>query len=132
MADVKKVLIVDDEADAVAIAEAMLSDIGGVVTVSANDSDAGLAKARAEKLDLIILDVQMPGKNGFDLFADLKRDEATKDIPVIMLTGVESKTGIGFSAKDMQAFLGAKPDAYLDKPVEPETLQTTVKQLLGL
>ena len=132
MADAKSVLIVDDEQDAVDIVEAMLSDIEGVSTMSANDGDDGLSKAKEAKPDLVILDVQMPGMNGFDVFAELKKDDATKAIPVIMLTGVAEKTGIGFSGKDMKDFIGKEPDAYIEKPVEAEKLQQTVSQLLEL
>jgi len=132
MSDVRKVLIVDDEADSVAITESMLSEIEGLDVLSANDGDSGLAKAKEVDPDLMILDVQMPGKSGFDVFSELRRDDATKGIPVIMLTGVEEKTGIGFSSEEMGDFLGEKPQAYIEKPVDAEALQSTVKRLLGL
>ena len=92
----------------------------------------GLEKAKEAKPDLIILDVQMPGKSGFDLFSELDKDESTKDIPVVMLTGVEEKTGIGFSAKSMGEFFGKEPAAYIEKPVDATELQNTVSKLLGL
>jgi CheY-like chemotaxis protein len=128
----KKVLIVDDEPDAVDITEAVLSEIEGVTSSSANDGNSGLAAAKESKPDLIILDVQMPDKSGFDVFADLQKDESTKDIPVIMLTGVKEKVGIGFSADQMKEFLGHEPAAYVEKPVDAEKLQGIVTKLLGL
>ncbi len=82
--------------------------------------------------DLVILDVQMPGKGGFDVFAEMKQDEASADIPVIMLTGVAEKTGMAFSSQEMGDFLGREPDAYIEKPVDPATLQQTVSRVLGL
>lgn len=130
--DEKKVLIVDDEPDAIDIAEAMLSEIDCITVLSANDGESGLAKAREAIPDLIILDVQMPGKSGFDVFADLKRDDATKNIPVVMLTGVGDRTGLSFSADEMKEFLGSEPEAYIEKPVDAETLQKTVSKVLGL
>jgi CheY-like chemotaxis protein len=132
MSDEKKVLIVEDEPDAVAIVEAMLSEIGGIVTLSANDGPSGLEKARETVPDLIILDVQMPGKSGFDVFSELKKDESLKDTPVIMLTGVKEKTGLGFSAEAMDEFFGRGPEAYIEKPVDAVKLQTTVSRLLGV
>ena len=132
MSDEKRILIVDDEPDAVEITEAMLSEIEGITTMSANDGASGLAKAQESVPDLIILDVQMPGKSGFDVFPELKKGEKTKDIPVIMLTGVGEKTGLGFSARHMEEYLGTEPEAYIEKPVDAETLQKTVKKLLGL
>ena len=132
MSDAKTVLIVDDEPDAVEFATAALGELEGIVVLSAGDGLSGLAKAKEVGPDLIILDVQMPGKEGFDVFVDLKKDEATRDIPVVMLTGVAEKVGIGFSAKDMKEFLGGEPQAYLEKPINPVDLQDTVRRLLGL
>ena len=131
MPNEKRVLIVDDESDAIDIVEAMLSEIEGVSTFSANDGDSGLKKAKEVNPDLIILDIQMPGKNGFDVFCELKKTESTKDIPVIMLTGIEEKTGIRFSSPSMEEFLGTPPDAYIEKPVDAVTLQNTVIKLIG-
>ena len=132
MADEKRVLIVEDDADTIDILEAMLSEIGGVTTLSANDGNRGLDKARATKPDLIILDVMMPGKTGFQVFSELKHDESLKDTPVVMLTGIKEQTGLGFSAEDMKQYLGSEPQAYIEKPVDAVTLQRTVSRLLGL
>ena len=132
MSEMKMVLVIDDEPDAIQIVETMLSEVEGVVVESANDGDSGLARVRESKPDLILLDVQMPGKSGFDVFIDLKQDSATADIPVVMLTCVADKTGLRFSSNDMGEFLGKEPDAYIEKPVDPATLQATVSKLLGL
>lgn len=122
----------DDEPDAVEITETMLSEIGGLSTISAYDGESGLELARTAHPDLIILDIQMPGINGFEVFTELKKDESTKTIQVIMLTVVEKKTGIGFSTEDMKSFLGISPEAYIEKPVDAVTLQQTVSRLLEL
>lgn len=132
MKNEKKVLIIDDEPDAIDITEAMLSEIEGITSLSANDGNSGLAEAKTSKPDLIILDVQMPDKSGFDVFLELKKDELTKDIPVIMLTGVREKVGMGFSAEQMKEFLGNEPAAYVEKPIDAEKLQGMVSRLLGL
>ena len=132
MSETKTVLIIDDEPDAIQIVETMLSEVEGVAVVSAPDGDSGLAKVRESKPDIILLDVQMPGKDGFDVFAELKSDETTADIPVVMLTGVADKTGLRFSSDEMGEFLGKEPDAYIEKPVDPATLQETVSKILGL
>jgi two-component system alkaline phosphatase synthesis response regulator PhoP len=132
MSEKKLVMIVDDEPDAIAFAEDVLSDLEGVETVTANDGDSALAKIRERKPDMVILDVQMPGKNGFAVFSELRADEATRDLPVAMLTGVAEKEGISFSAADMGEFLGAEPQAYIEKPVDPDKLQQAVTEVLGL
>jgi len=132
MSDEKRVLIVDDEPDAIDIIETMLSEISGLITLSANDGNSGLEKAKETRPDLIILDVQMPGKSGFKVFSELKKDESLKNTPVVMLTGIKEKTGLGFSAEDMEEYLGSEPEAYIEKPVDAATLQNTVSRLLGV
>jgi CheY-like chemotaxis protein len=132
MSDAKTVLIVDDEIDTIDIMNAMLSDIEGIVTISTQDPDAVLETAKTQNPALIMLDVQMPEKSGFDVFAELQKDAATASIPVVMVTGVAEKTGLPFSAEDMQEFLGSEPAAYLEKPVDAATLQATVSRVLGV
>ena len=130
MPETKTVLIVDDEADVIEFVSLALEDIAGIATISATDGKSGLAKAKEARPDLIILDVEMPGRDGFLVFHDLKRDEATRGIPVIMLTGIRQKAGIGFTGADMGKFMDAEPDAYLEKPVDPAQLRQLVAGLL--
>jgi CheY-like chemotaxis protein len=132
MAENKKVLIIDDEPDATAFSEAMLSELGDFEIVTACNGLEGLQKAEAIKPDLIILDVQMPVMNGFQVFKELKRKDDTENIPVIMLTGIASTTGLRYDAKDMGITLGSEPNAFIDKPVEPEEFHKTVSEILGL
>ncbi len=126
----KKVLIADDEADVRAFVEAALEDDHYAI-IEAADGEAAVAAAKAERPDLVILDVQMPKKNGFEVFDDLRHDDATKAIRVVMLTGIKQRTGIGFSAKDMGQYYESEPEAFIDKPVDPGTLRDTVARLLA-
>lgn len=132
MSENKTVLIVDDEPDAVAFAEAVVSEIDGCATLSASDGASGIAKAREAKPDLILLDVQMPGQSGFEVFGELGKDALTRDIPVIMLTGIADKTGLPFSGDDMNDYYGRKPAGYIEKPAEPEQVEAEVRKALGL
>jgi len=125
----KKVLIADDEADMQAFVQAALEEDGHQILTAA-DGQAALKMARAERPDLIILDVQMPKKSGFDVFEELRWDEATKSIPIIMLTGINQRPGPKFTAKDMTLYYESSPDAFIEKPVDPETLRNTVNRLL--
>ncbi len=126
----KKVLVVDDDQSAVAFVrgalEAQKYEVSG-----AGDGLAGLAQARQEPPDLIILDVYMPRQPGFYTLRDLKADPKTKNIPVIMLTGVSNRLGITFSTQDLYDFMGIEPDAYLEKPVDPMFLRRVTDRLLG-
>jgi CheY-like chemotaxis protein len=132
MPDEKKILIVDDEQDITDIIETVLSQLDGISTTSEHDGASGLEKAKELLPDLIILDVMMPEKNGFEVFGELKKSDTAKNIPVIMLTSVAEKTNINFSADDMEGYLGTPPEAYIEKPVEPAVLQKTVSNILGL
>ena len=125
-----KVLVVDDEPDAVEFVRAVMEEAGYQV-VTASDGVEGLEKAAKEKPDLVLLDVQMPRKDGFVAFTEMRQDPQLKAIPVVMLTGVGERTGIRFSAEDMGDYLGEEPDAYVEKPVDPEVLQETVRKLLS-
>ncbi|MCK5327145.1 MAG: response regulator [Candidatus Latescibacteria bacterium] len=127
----KKILVVDDEPDAVEFVTEILSDLEGVSVISAADGVEGLEKAKTEGPDLIVLDVQMPKKDGFSMFSDLKQDPVTKDISVIMLTGVTARMGLKFSAEDMGEYMGAEPEAYIEKPIDPGALLQAAKKILG-
>ncbi len=125
-----RILVVDDERDSIDFVTAVL-EREDVEFLTAYDGEAGLKLARLQKPDLIILDVQMPKKDGFTVFAELKHDEALKDIPVIMLTGIAEKTGVGFSESIMGDLIGHIPEGYVEKPVEPAVLQATVAEVLA-
>ena len=126
----KKVLVVDDDQSAVAFVRGALEAEKYEVS-GAGDGLAGLAQARRELPDLIILDVYMPRQPGFYTLRDLKADPKTKNIPVIMLTGVSDRLGITFSTQDLYDFLGIEPDVYLEKPVDPLFLRQVADRLLG-
>ena len=118
-------LVVDDEAVTRDFIRAILESIDWKV-IEAPDGQSALKAAAEQKPQLILLDVQMPGESGFTTYADLRQNQATADIPVIMVTGIAEKTGLRFSGKAMGEYIGKEPEAYLEKPVDPETLKSTV------
>jgi CheY-like chemotaxis protein len=126
----KKVLIVDDEPDAIDFTQEIVEGEGHTV-VTASDGSKGLAAMRRENPDLVILDVQMPDMDGFEVFQQMKRDDALKAIPVVMLTGIKEKVGIGFSADEMKDYMGERPADYIEKPIDPEKLKAALKKVLG-
>ncbi len=130
-AQLKKVLVVDDDQSVVAFVSTALGPEKYEV-VGVGDGLAGLSQARMEPPDLIILDVYMPRQPGFYTLRDLKDDHKTKNIPVIMLTGVGKRLGIAFSTQDIYDFLGIEPDIYLEKPVDPMYLRQVTDRLLGM
>jgi CheY-like chemotaxis protein len=126
----KKVLVVDDEQDAIDFAKEVLEGEGYTI-VTAIDGSKGLAAMRREKPDLVILDVQMPEMDGFEVFQEIAKDEELKGTPVVMLTGIKEKVGMGFSGKEMKQYMGQKPTDYVEKPIDPAKLTETVNKILG-
>lgn len=88
----------------------MLLESAGHSVLSAVDAEAGLAMARAELPDLILMDVQLPGMDGLEATAILRRDDATRAIPVIALTALAMKG-------DEERIRAAGCDGYIAKPL---------------
>lgn len=125
----KTVLIIDDDWDCIQYASAILNK-EGISSIFAANGKEGLDKAKKEKPDLILLDVQMPLMDGMEVFENLSKDESTKGIPVIMVTGIREKVGIDFELKDMEKLYGEKPQGYIEKPVVPRELIKKVRKYL--
>jgi len=130
MSDGAMILVADDEQECIDFVQDALADTPHRV-IAAHDGAEALAAAREHRPGLIILDVQMPQRNGFEVFAALRADEALASIPVIMLTAVAEKTGMAFTGADMGDFMESAPEAYVDKPIEPVVLVQTVNRLLA-
>lgn len=120
-----KILVVDDEADVRAFICTVLQDNGATV-VEASDGDAALEVARRERPDLITLDITMPGKDGGEVFAELRKDPALKDIPVCIIS----------AHPDLRRLIYQRsvrpPDGYLDKPIDEKGLLLNVRKTLAL
>jgi CheY-like chemotaxis protein len=125
-----KIMIVDDDPDYINVVKTILEREQYTV-VTAGDKTEGMEKIRAEKPDLAILDVMMHAwQDGFEMSRQLKKDPQFKNMPVLMLTAVENRTGIGFkSTAGDPTWLPV--DVFLDKPVEPDVLLSEVKKLLS-
>jgi DNA-binding response OmpR family regulator len=97
----------------------------GYRTKSALDGETGLAFAKKEKPDLILLDLILPKKDGFEVLAELKKDEETKNIPVIVLTNLEG-------TEDVEKALELGATTYLVKAnYELEEVVQKIKQVLS-
>jgi two-component system phosphate regulon response regulator PhoB len=117
-----RVLVVDDEPDITALVAYHLAKAGFRVSTAANGPDA-LKAAREERPDVIILDVMLPGVSGYDVLAELRRQDETRDVGVIMLTARREEA-------DRIRGLSLGADDYLTKPFSPAELALRVNALL--
>jgi DNA-binding response OmpR family regulator len=119
----KTILVVDDDPEIVTMVSLRLGKRGYRV-LTAVDGVEALVSAKRDHPDLVILDVMMPGKNGWEVARAIRTDPATEKIKVVMLTA------IGESVNEMTSPLyGA--DAHIDKPFEFEKLEQTLRTLLS-
>lgn len=118
------ILIVDDEPDLAGLIADVLSD-AGYDTRIAIDGTSALAAVQAYPPDLMILDVQMPQLDGFEVAAMLKSDPATATIPIIMVSAQD-----GRAARLIGLESGAED--YLGKPVDPAELLAKIRNLMLL
>ena len=128
----KKVLVVDDDPDVRLFSVTVLEE-NGYTALEAEDGESGLKMIKAEKPDLIILDVLMPRQSGVRLYRELKTAKALKDLKVVILSGIAKKTFLR-SQKALTEFGGEEipePEIYLEKPVEPDELADVIKKVLG-
>jgi len=128
----KKVLVVDDDPDVRLFSVTVLEE-NGYTPLEAENGEEGLKMIKAQKPDLVLLDILMPRQSGIRLYRELKTSKSLKDINVIVLSGVAKKTFLR-SQKALTEFGGAEvpePEIYLEKPVEPEELAEVIKKVLG-
>lgn len=125
MATDKKILVIDDEEDMVTWITTLLED-NGYTTIEANDGSAGFDKAKAEKPDLITLDVSMDKESGVKTLRRLQEDPDIKSIPVVMVTGVSTDIK-RFIERDKKVQF---PQGFIEKPIEKDEFLKVIADLL--
>lgn len=119
----KKILIVDDEEDVLSMLKLRLEAFGFAV-FTASDGNSGYAAAKEVAPDLIILDLMLPGMDGYQVCRLLKFDQKYRAIPIIMLTAKSQAEDKEWGAKT-----GA--DSYFTKPFDAAQLTAKIKELVG-
>jgi two-component system response regulator VicR len=120
----KLILCIEDEEEMIDLIRLILTRRGFDVR-GANGGKAGLEIIRTEHPDLILLDLMMPDMDGWEVYQQMKADDATKNIPVIVVTA---------KAQSIDKVLGlhiAKVDDYIAKPFSPQELLNSVDNVLG-
>jgi len=116
-------LIVDDFSTMRRIVRNLLKESGFAEAVEAEDGVVALQKLRASKFDFIVTDINMPNMNGFQLLAEVKKDESLKHLPVLMVTAEARKEDIVAAAQGGAA-------GYIVKPFTKATLEEKVMLIL--
>ena len=120
----KKILIVDDEPNIVISLEFLMKREGFQVSV-AGDGEAALEQVAAQKPDIVLLDVMMPKKNGYEVCQLIRANPEWQDMKIIMITAKGRDT-------EMAKGLAMGADAYMTKPFSTKDLVANVKKMLGL
>lgn len=119
----KKILIADDKPEVVELVRVSLEGEDYQI-IDASDGKKALEKIRLEKPDLVLLDIVMPKKDGFEVLREIRKDSRIKEISVIMLTARGQKLD-----KDKGKELGAQD--YIVKPFSPSRLLHKIEEILG-
>ena len=124
----RRILVVDDDPDVVEYVCTFLED-HDYETCSADSCDAALEVLDRDSVDLLVLDVMMPGRSGLDLLATLRKDARFAELPVLVLTGHDRVVQHGASS-----YLGPDsetrgPDGVLAKPLQRDELLRTLERL---
>jgi two-component system cell cycle response regulator DivK len=119
----KRILVIEDQQDNRQILRDLLTSADFEV-IEAEDGEAGLAAAAAHRPDLILMDIQLPGLDGYEATRRLKADAALQAIPVIVVTSY------ALSGDDAKA-RAAGCDAYFSKPFSPRQLLAKVREYLS-
>jgi len=119
----KRILVVEDDPDNRRIVAKVLS-VEGYHVIEATDGIEALARARAERPDLILMDLALPNVDGWEATRRLKSDPETRSIPVVALTAVAMRG-------DEEQARAAGCDDYLPKPARPAAIRAVVKKYTG-
>ena len=117
------ILVVDDDPEIVTLLSTRLGKRGYKI-MTASDGAKALELAKQDKPDLVLLDVMMPGKSGWEVARTLKQDPVTSSVKIVMVTAIGEKTN-----EITAPIYGA--DAHIDKPFEFDKLEKVISQLLG-
>jgi len=121
----RRILVVDDEDDARTFLSTVLADAGAMI-IEAEDGDRAIELAKREKPDLITLDISMPGKDGVEVFRELRGSPDTEGVAICVVTGHPE------FRKVIYEIPVERPNGYMNKPVSAEDLVEGLRRILEL
>jgi twitching motility two-component system response regulator PilH len=127
----KNILIIEDDTDFAGFLKYLVEEAGYTALTASNSVQANRILLK-QKPDLITLDLLLPGDTGIKIFRKIRGSQNWKDIPIIVITGVDADTNQEISYKNFLKGVNLKaPEAYLEKPIEQNYLIKTVDRLLA-
>jgi len=120
----KRILCIEDDPEMIDLIRLILVRRGFEV-LGASGGNAGIKAVREQLPDLVLLDLMMPDMDGWEVYQQMKANEATRDIPVVVVTA---------KAQNIDKVLGlhiAKVDDYISKPFSPQELLNSVEKIIG-
>ena len=117
-----KILIIEDEADVIKMLRKRLAD-NGYETLTADNAGEGMKLVLSDKPDMILLDLKLPAGGGLSILRSLKMSAETRDIPVIVITGMKKEEVKNFAMREGAA-------GYIEKPYDPQVLMATIRTIL--
>ncbi len=128
----QKILVVDDERDVLAYLEMLLQD-QGYETVTAENGNEALEIMRAEKPDLVTLDISMPEASGTRFYREVRTDPELAIIPILIVTAVTGYAGdpYGYEKFISRSESVPPPDGFFPKPIDREKFIEKVEEVLG-
>jgi len=123
------ILVIDDDPDFL-LAMQMVLKAHDLEMETATTPDDGIKKVLSTEPDLVVLDVMMPtGYEGFDVAREIREKHNLRDLPIVILTSVHSVRKVPYRFAPDENYLPV--DVFLDKPIDPDALVDTIKELLG-
>jgi len=119
----EKILVIEDTPVNMELVTDLL-EVAGYQVIQAETAETGIERARAEAPDLILMDIGLPGMDGLTAAGILKRDQPTKDIPIIALTSHAMRD-------DEERIMAAGCDGYLTKPIDTREFPKRVASFIG-
>ncbi|MEN8148178.1 MAG: response regulator [Planctomycetota bacterium] len=129
------ILIVDDEADVITYLSAMLTDAGHRVTTANNGAEA-MDAVKADRPDLVSLDMSMPEKSGVRFYREMKEDADLAGVPIVIVTGVTNPWSGRGGEGTFEGFISSRkqvppPEGFFEKPVKKDAYLAKVAELTG-
>ncbi len=119
----EKILVIEDTPMNMELIADLL-EVAGYKVIQAETAETGIERARAEALDLILMDIGLPGMDGLTAAGILKQDQLTKDIPIIALTSHAMK-------EDEERIMATGCDGYITKPIDTREFPKTVARFIN-